>query len=135
MTHRSPSVATDSFGVVASLAGPGESTAEERPGGVIYTLTVIEKTPGSHTAVRDHRTWLWVASLEQAERLMVDVREWLFESGFYEYAVIEEVPEGFGIARAKAWYRASVSEDGESVSVDKSVAPEWADRIVNWGMG
>lgn len=102
----------------------------------IYTMTVFEKTPKVSNGDRGQRTWGFMHDRADAEEYLLENYGDAFEGGWYEYAVVEEMAPGsfFGAPKV-AWFKATLTEDRENVTVERCEAPAWADSICNWAMG
>jgi hypothetical protein len=103
--------------------------------GPVYVVTVFGSDIGGD-APDDRRTWMWLPSIEMAERVVLGNECDIFEGGTYRWAVVEEFGPGF-VPKAEdvSWFRAELSEDRESVVVTRCEKPEWANGMCNWGMG
>lgn len=106
----------------------------------IFLVTVMkpvewDKVPEKH--MRRDRTWAWFSKFEDAEEAVLRNAADMFEENYYNYAVIEEVEEGFTWpAKVRGWYFAEYEKDTEArPKVSKVSAPEWSESICNWGIG
>lgn len=108
----------------------------------IFTVTVVRGTqdPPNKPFGRK-RCWCWYASFVDAQQSIVANDLDMFEDGYYDYAVIEEVLEGMG-SRVKvlSWYHADYMNDESrkqnSNPIVKHIAtPEWAKGVICWGLG
>lgn len=103
---------------------------------MIYCVTYFERTKRPDGPCSGgQRTWAWFREQAAAERFILENRTDGFEGGFYEYAVIESVPEGFGLAQAICWFRSKVTADHEDITIERCDPPEWSRNMVNWAMG
>jgi hypothetical protein len=68
--------------------------------GKIYTITVLHSKK-----TRRRRTWGWFGDYEAARRCIMENRGDIYECGFYNLVVIEELPEGTIISADKQdWF-------------------------------
>jgi hypothetical protein len=105
----------------------------------IFALTVIERD-GSGT-----RTWAWFPTFEEAVESIQKSPEWYFEHGYYQYAVIEEVPAGplLGKIYKATWYEAKFDptksdfypDDANYEIIAIPEAPEPWRRTIWFGIG
>ncbi len=102
----------------------------------IYFVTVIgTKKDGS----RRDRCWGWYSDPVKAEAdILVNATD-MFECGYYDYAVIEEVKEGLcQFPVATQWFFADYEKATEELchlpqpEVSKIEPPEWSKGLVGW---
>lgn len=113
-----------------------------------YFLTVFRtqgygaKTPEEGRGWRqgrsspDSRTWGYFTTLQRAEHVVLENRTDIFESGYYDYAVIEQVRDGlYAAANAKErwWFR--VRRESNQLQVERAEEPEWARRVEGFCFG
>jgi hypothetical protein len=69
------------------------------------------------------RTWGWYEKFADAEEVVLLNQTDIFENGYYDMAVIEEMPEGvLAVEENSWWYRATYTKD--SLTVEKTERPE-----------
>jgi hypothetical protein len=105
----------------------------------IYVLVVIGSK--SYTT----RSWGWFPTLAQAEECVRDEEsnDLIFESGTFQWAIIEEVPPGFmgGAADRKTWwFEAEFLGHNDNQGPDYKIealdeAPEEFHGTISFGMG
>lgn len=87
------------------------------------------------------RTWGWYEEVGEAQRAVLENRTDIFESLYYDTAVIEAVGEGvMAEPIPQGWYRASSSGgDGNDAWLHPKVisieTPNWAVGHYGWGIG
>lgn len=94
---------------------------------VIYTVTGIP-----YTGCGGHRNFGWYPKFERAEQAVYANQGCLDEAGYYEWIVIEEIPQGVwaGCNRGmEAWYHWNKNK------YVKTEKPEIFRGMVAWGMG
>lgn len=95
---------------------------------VIYTLTVL-----SHDGTRT-RCWAWFPTEAEACESVLKDRDFYFECGYYDYAVIEKVlPRSIGPHEQVAWFKSTY--DSPHHKVERCERPEVGAAIVNWSIG
>lgn len=107
---------------------------------VIYTVTVLHYGSTKESPQREPsrpRVWGWYASIHDAEIAILTNATDMFECGYYNYAIIEEVDEGvLPICRNVGMYKAIYDkEHSNDPLVSKVKKPAWAKRVYNWSMG
>lgn len=101
----------------------------------IYTVTAFNEG-----TIHDCRTWGWFPTFERAKKAIYDSEhnDFIFESGTYKYALIEEVSSGIMPFCEKTWwYRAdfiSHDEDDEYI-ITFIEPPEFVEKLINFSMG
>jgi hypothetical protein len=118
----------------ASMASPTKT---------IFVLTVfflITPPPmGSpESPIKRHRTWGWFPTLKDAEEAVMTNDGDMYEMGYYNTAVIEEVEWGScALAKAEHWYTAPYLRDteGDKYDVKKIDKPSCLEGQCNFGMG
>ncbi len=84
----------------------------------IYLVAVI------HQGNKRKRTWGWYEKFEDAERAVIENHTDIFERGYYDLAVIEEMPEGVAAVEVEAfWYRAKYAQGKDDPVVTKIKRP------------
>lgn len=85
-----------------------------------------------------HRLWGWYTKFEDAEKAVLENHTDIFEDGYYEHAVIEEIPEGVCATAKEVWFYEAVYKDeprefGKSYDpvIRRVDRPEWAEGIFN----
>ena len=81
----------------------------------------------------DSRCWGWYFDVKDAiEGIKENVTD-IAEDGFYEYAVIEKVPEGIIPVRTTEvqWYH----YDKKTEKYSECEKPNWSEHIINWSIG
>jgi len=110
----------------------------------IFVLTVMWlDADGREPQGRDkrrERTWGWFPSLELAETTVTSKDGHIYEDGYYNVALIEEIPWGsLAIPRAEHWYSASMlkpeSDERALYDVKKIDKPEAFRSVCSFGMG
>lgn len=92
----------------------------------IFTLTVYTKDG------KDHRTWGYLPSLEEA-RNSVEKNYAGMDDNLFRYLVIEEISPGIAaMAKVCEWYIYDYTVEQEWV---KCEAPEWALHSYGFSMG
>ena len=87
------------------------------------------------------RTWGWFPTLALAEESVTANHGDMYEDGYYNTAVLEEMPWGpLATARAEHWYRAdphwtSRSGPPDHYDVHKMAKPDSLKNVCSWGMG
>jgi hypothetical protein len=82
-----------------------------------------------------YRTWGWYESFEDAETAVFENHTDIFECGYYDLAVIEEMPEGVMAFRENEWwYKAEYKLDNNTPVVTKCPKPEQLEGFVNFTM-
>ena len=110
-------------------------------GKTIFVLTVLYLNPGvgseaPHTAIEHQRTWGWFSNLEDAEHAVLVNDTDMYECGYYNAAVVEEMQEGtIAHAVAEHWYRARWDEATDTYVVTRAEKPPWLADVVSFGMG
>jgi hypothetical protein len=97
----------------------------------IYAVVAVpNRMANGHT-----RTWGWFPTRRAAAHAIVGIgHDLIFENGTYEYALIEEVPDGImggGSDRRTWWYKIPFT-DGPIVRID---TPKEFENIVCFSMG
>lgn len=108
----------------------------------IFVLTVmyLHSTESEQFhAARRHRTWGWFPSLAQAELTVMSNDADIYEDGYYNIVVVEEMSWGsMAMAVAEHWYAAKpvvVDHQIQKYDVSKIDKPEAIAGIVHFGMG
>jgi hypothetical protein len=84
----------------------------------IFIIAVINEEP------ERKRTWGWYERFEDAEKAVIENHTDIFECGYYDLAVIEEMPEGVcAIEENTWWYRAIYPPEGRYPVVERINAP------------
>jgi hypothetical protein len=107
---------------------------------MIYTVTVFfiyeEK-------IKRERQWGYFLALADAEKCIEENWGDIYECGYYNYAVIEELPEGIcPKAKLEKWYKAEYKKDWwkpgyekDSYSITKTNKPEFLEKVIGFSMG
>ena len=100
--------------------------------GCVYMVTCIYKAKSA----RNHshaRCWGFSFSLEEVTKWVLGNATDMFEQGYYNYAVIEQVPAGLlPFAKPIAWYKYAYSKDEETI-VPMQARPDFVtDTDHNW---
>ena len=67
----------------------------------VFLVAVVNADP------KRSRTWGWYENFEDAEKSVLNNCTDMFECGYYEYAVIEEMPEGvLAVVANEFWFQA-----------------------------
>jgi hypothetical protein len=75
-----------------------------------------------HQGEKRRRTWGWYSDFAYVEKVVLENQGDIFERGYYDLAVIEEMPEGaLAVAENTWWYRATYSKD--KIKVEKIQQP------------
>lgn len=105
----------------------------------IFVVTVFGKEDSD--VLRRQRTWGWYSTWAAAAKAIQENHTDMFESLYYDVAVIEEVDEGIlGESVERGWFSAKEGPGEGNATwlhpiVTKMDRPEWASGICNWGMG
>jgi hypothetical protein len=84
----------------------------------IFLVAVI------HEKEKRKRTWGWYEKFADAERAVLENHTDIFERGFFDLAVIEEMPEGvMAVAENSWWYRASYQPKATEPKVEPIAPP------------
>ncbi len=79
------------------------------------------------------RTWGWYEKFEDAENVVVNNLTDIFERGYYDLAVIEEMPEGIlTFAENEFWYRAIYQPEATEPKVEKILKPFIFEKMLNF---
>ena len=93
----------------------------------IFLVAVI------HEAEKRKRTWGWYEKFEDAERAVIENHTDIFERGYYDLAVIEEMPEGvLAVAESAVWYRAIYEAEAADPVVSRTEAPAAFEKQFNF---
>lgn len=99
----------------------------------IYTVTVVYRNGNSSQRTR---TWGWYSDKKTAEKHILSNATDMFEAGYYNHAIIEEVDEGIlPLCRYAGIYKAYYKPSVYNPIVKKIRMPSWCKNIVNWSMG
>ena len=105
----------------------------------IYLLTVINSRFNvvTRTSPKSVRTWAWQPTFEALELSLVTNIDFYAESGYYDYAVIEEVEAGsIGPHKVMRWYEFLYStETGTHTLQPLRDVPEFATHAYTWSIG
>jgi len=107
----------------------------------IFVVTVFGGGGAKLTYRSRKRTWGWYSTWAAAHRAIAENHTDMFESLYYDTAVIEEYDEGILTESVeRGWFRATEGpgEGNDSwlyPKVEKIDRPEWAAGICGWGMG
>lgn len=107
----------------------------------VYMVVCLRWDPEAKRVMRD-RTWGYYVDFARAEESILGNWTDMFEIGYYDHAVIEEVSEGVcTLAVAKQWFFADytdvTTEPGylPNPRVSKIDPPKWSERVCNWWGG
>ena len=96
----------------------------------IHLVVVIHDEPARR------RTWGWYSNFEEAERAVLENYTDIFERGYYNLAVIEEMPEGvMAIAEKEWWYRAIYAPEATDPTVERIEKPAIFEQNFNFAIG
>lgn len=100
----------------------------------IFILTVFylidPQKPATHT-----RSWGWFPSFELAEDTVMTNDGDIYEDGYYNLAVIEEVSWGsLAMSEPRQWYRVEHKGDANYV-ITKIDVPEVYERAIGFALG
>lgn len=103
----------------------------------IYLVTVMAE------GEKRTRCWGWYRNFDDAERAVMSNATDIFEIGYYDLAVIEEMPEGVMAMAEKEWWYRAAWPDGMSPSkrlrskpvVEKIKKPEKYKQVLNFSIG
>ena len=109
----------------------------------IFVLTVLfldENSEGKRKPIKRQRTWGWFPTLSLGEQAVLANHGDMYEDGYYNAAVLEEIPWGpCARATAEHWYAATYipSADGGLGAYDVGLfdKPEAIASLVGFGMG
>ena len=108
---------------------------------VIYTITafkLVRATEQDEFTIKHHRTWGWVAERGEARRIILDNEGDLFEDGYYNFALIEEVQAGaWAETRAVAWFEAVYTKGSRTPAISwyGAQSPPGLAGTCNFSMG
>lgn len=85
--------------------------------------------------------WGWYSRFEDAERAVLENHTDIFEHNYYDFACIEEMPEGVCSSASQAWwYKATYPEGFDSTPggmyphVTRTAPPDWTEGMFNFCM-
>jgi hypothetical protein len=82
------------------------------------------------------RTWGFFHTFEDAERHVKNNISDLFEMGYYDLAVIEEMPEGIvPTTKARKWYKAVYDSQTDDPTVEAIECPDKYKYVCNITIG
>jgi hypothetical protein len=110
------------------------------PPQTIFTVTVLYVTPVPGTdqvRIKHQRTWGWLSDVATARRVVRTNEGDIFEAGYYNYAVIEELDAGvLPHAKLCGWYLATYSVlESPTTTVRRCKTPPGLDKVCNFSMG
>lgn len=96
----------------------------------IFLVAVV-----SHEPPRK-RTWGWYEKFGEAERAVLENHTDIFERGYYDFAVIEEMPERvLAVAEKEWWYQATYDRGATEPNVEPIPKPAVFGENFNFTMG
>lgn len=104
----------------------------------IFFITVMHFKEGDDSLKNPKRSrcWGWVRDFDEAEMLVKENATDMFEVGYYNMAVIEEMPEGLiPHAKQEIWYSATHIPGAETQmkpKVEKINKPEVFKSFIGW---
>ncbi len=99
----------------------------------IYTMTVIRFKP-DNISKDVRRTWGWYTTFDEADTAVMLNYGDMFESGYYQLAVVEKMESGaLAMMKREWWYKASCNNG--KMKVEKIDKPARYGRTVNFSMG
>jgi hypothetical protein len=109
----------------------------------VFVLTVMwldaQGCEPTDRSKRRYRTWGWFPTLELAEKAVVTNDADIYEDGYYNVAILEEMTWGsLAFARAEHWYSATpIVADGRITGYDVQAIekPVSLQGVVSFGMG
>ncbi len=106
-----------------------KKTHMENKMNAIYTITVLHLS-----GERRQRTWGWFSDFDTAEKAVLTNATDMFEMGYYDHAVIEEMPEGLLVVPEKEWFYLAVYKDGIP-NISRIDKPELLENTCCFSMG
>lgn len=102
----------------------------------IYTITTMYCADDELCLKFRKRCWGWYSDVDRANLVAIENQGDVFESGCYNYAVVEEYPMGmWHIAKQVTWFKANF-EGSHLKSVDVlDGPPAWSKHTCNYSMG
>ncbi len=108
----------------------------------IYFVTVVDGGRGTSRSNKNHgeRCWGWFSDYATAEKAVLANWTDMFEDGYYDFAVIEEVKEGLCVycpPEKCRWFYADYrakpehEQDGNPL-VTPCDAPLWSQSLIGW---
>ncbi len=106
----------------------------------IFLLTVMHLDPSGDRHFTRHRTWGWFPTFEQAETCVMENHTDIYEDGYYNTVVLEEMAWGpLALAKTEHWYSVTALLDKDrrvsGYDVKKIEKPEALAGSVCFGMG
>lgn len=112
---------------------------------IIYVMKYDPETQGVKidryertgiTERRERNIW-WSPSLESLSKKVMKNALDMFEQGYYDYALIEELGENYMESRVVQWFKATYDpvSHGTTVEIIDSAPAEHMDDIVCWTIG
>ncbi len=105
----------------------------------IFTVTVVYYNPEEleiQPGQRFTRTWGYFFNFEDAEMAVLHNHTDMFEQGYYNYAVIEELPEGLlPVPEHEYWYQADFNRKKEEMLVSRINKPQSLEGTFSFSMG
>lgn len=106
------------------------------PDDKIYTIGLMLVRDNAIGKTENPRTIGWFETREEAEDLILRNAGDMFECGFHNTAVIEEISSGvYAIAQQISWYHATYTAGVNDPDVVRIEQPDWAKHICNFSMG
>lgn len=109
---------------------------------VIYLVTVFWLTPEAEKdepageSVEHSRTWGWFPTLAIADEAIRENDAGMFEDGYYNAAVIEEMAWGsIAMAEREHWYRVDYDRATGAYAVAPRDKPAALAGVIGFGMG
>ena len=116
---------------------------EEKKAYFVYAFK-LDKSSGevyidvSKTGVKSlrERTWGWFTSFDSAFKTVEHCANYIFEHGYYDHVLIEEIPEGFcNSFGSKTWLKAEFDEDHSVTNLVIITTPENFVNLCNFSIG
>lgn len=99
----------------------------------IYTMTVMRFSKKDKRKT-SQRVWGWYPTFAEAKRAVLGNYGDMFESGYYQLAVIEEMRAGCLAMSTNEWWYEGTYVNGQT-KVKKIEKPKQFQRIVHFSMG
>ena len=96
---------------------------QKKPKFNIYTVQVLFVNPDK--SVKRHRNWGYYRTYEEAEEVIVNNYTDIYENCYYNYGLVNEVPEGILARSTEHWYKADYDnmKDEHNPTVTKCEKP------------
>jgi hypothetical protein len=116
--------------------GPAAAASSVGP---IYVITVFGDVIKGRP--KRQRTWGWYSKAEDARRAVLKNHTDMYETIYYDVALIEEVHDGILAFNRPRWWFSVKEGPGEGNDswlhpiVTEINTPDWAKQTFGWGMG